>query len=118
MQITGKTSRGELVLKYELIGDDILVTLTGGNAHIGAVSVGHFDHSGGHASSSVITLPSHRDDEIALKAARNISSYLHRNCTFIVGINFKDITTEEIEEIIDRSDRLTEELIDSLRGKL
>ncbi|MGM0771740.1 MAG: hypothetical protein ACQESU_09070 [Halobacteriota archaeon] len=110
-----QTSRGELILEHRIIGEDLLVTLTGGKGHIGAVAVGYYDRIPGHASSSVITLPSHRDDAIALDAARLISSITHSTTVFTAGIHFENITAEEIKEILSASNELINGFIVALK---
>ncbi|SES63657.1 hypothetical protein SAMN04488587_0229 [Methanococcoides vulcani] len=112
-----QTSRGELLLEHRIIGEDLVITLTGGKGHIGAVAVGYYDRVPGHASSSVITLPSHRDDAIALDAARRISSVTHSTTVVTVGINFENITVEEIEEVLSASNELIDEFMGSLKEK-
>ncbi|MCD4821129.1 MAG: hypothetical protein K8R11_03460 [Methanococcoides sp.] len=113
--ITKLTSRGELVLEHRNLGDDIIVTLTGGDGHVGAVAVGYYDNTHGHASSSVITLPSHRDDAIALDAARKITSATHNTTILTAGIHFPDITEKEIREVLSKADELINDLITSLK---
>ncbi|WP_135609631.1 hypothetical protein [Methanococcoides sp. AM1] len=110
-----QTSRGELLLEHRIIGKDMMIALTGGKGHIGAVAVGYYDRIPGHASSSVITLPSHRDDAIALDAARRISSVTHTTTVVTVGINFENITVEEIEEVLSASNELINEFMESLK---
>jgi hypothetical protein len=114
-EIRKQTTRGDLVLEHRIIGEDLVVTLTGGKAHVGAVAVGYYDRIPGHASSSVITLPSHRDDAIALDAARLISSVTHSTTVFTSGIHFENITVEEIEEVLAASNELINEFIGSLK---
>ena len=113
--ITKRTSRGELVLEHRNLEDDIIVTLTGGDGHIGAVAVWYYDNTQGHASSSVITLPSHRDDAIALDAARKITSATHNTTVFTAGIHFQNITDKEIREVLSKADELINDLITSLK---
>ncbi|NYT19557.1 MAG: hypothetical protein GKC08_04615 [Methanosarcinales archaeon] len=112
-----QTSRGELVLESKIVEEDLVITLTGGKGHIGAVAVGYYDRIPGHASSSVITLPSHRDDAIALDAARRISSVTHSTTVFTAGIHFENITAEEIEEVLSASNKLIDEFIRSMKEK-
>lgn len=114
-EMTKRTSRGELVLDHRIIGEDLVVTLTGGKGHVGAVAVGYYDRIPGHASSSVITLPSHRDDAIALDAARLISSVTHSTTVFTAGIHFENITDEEIKEVLSASNELINHFIGSLK---
>jgi hypothetical protein len=110
--------RTELVLEWSEIGNDLVVTLEGGRKHVGAVAVGHYDKKSGDASSSVITLPGHRDDEIALYGARRVSACTKTATVFIVGIHLDDITVDEITEIVDFSKQMINRLIESLKERV
>lgn len=116
--IKQNVSRTELVLEWSEIGNDLVITLAGGRRHVGAVAVGQYDEKSGHASASVITLPGHRDDEIALYGARRISACTKTATVFIVGIHLDDITANEITEIVDLSKRMINRLIDSLKERV
>nr|WP_269848785.1 hypothetical protein [Methanosarcina horonobensis] len=67
-KITKKISRTEITLEVKKLGEDYLLTLTGGKEHVGAVAVGVFDEKSGRASSSVLTLPGHRKNSLLLTA--------------------------------------------------
>ncbi|MDD2439158.1 MAG: hypothetical protein PHD41_02900 [Methanosarcinaceae archaeon] len=101
-----ESGRIELVLETKKIGEDYILTLTGGKKHAGAVAVGFFDEKTKLASSSVLTLPGHREDQIALKGARIISKTTRKTTVFVVGIHFEDISSEEIEEIVQGSEKI------------
>jgi hypothetical protein len=83
-------------------------------AHVGAVAVGNFDSISGRASSSVITAPGHREDELALRGARDLSEASRSTTVFIVGIHLDSITKKEIGEIVS----VSKEMIDELSGIL
>jgi len=104
-----------LLLEWEKIGEDYIVRLTGGRAHAGAVGVGNFDIISGRASSSVITTPGHREDELALLGARKLSESGHSTTVFIVGIHADNINKEEIKEIVSVSKEMIDELSVILR---
>ncbi len=104
-----------LLLEWEKIGSDYIVRLTGGRAHVGAVGVGNFDSLSGRASSSVITTPGHREDELALLGARKLSESGHLTIVFIVGIHADNINKEEIKEIVSVSKEMIDELSVILR---
>lgn len=108
----GRTS---LLLEWERISDDLSVKLTGGASHVGAVAVGIFDRVSGRASASVITVPGHREDELALLGARKLSEASRSATVFIAGIHVDDITKGEIEEIVSVSEGMIEELSGILR---
>lgn len=95
----------ELIAQW--VGHDLLVKITGGEAHIGAVGVGC--PMGVRASASVMSLPEHRDDRMAHKAAERISAVYGCNCAVIAGVHYDDITLDEIKETL----RLYEEVLEA-----
>ena len=113
-QIERVSGRIVLLLEWEKLGNDYSARLTGGMAHVGAVAVGNFDSISGRASSSVITAPGHREDELALRGARDLSEASRSTTVFIVGIHLDSITKKEIGEIVS----VSKEMIDELSGIL
>jgi hypothetical protein len=113
-QIERISGRIVLLLEWEKLGSDYRAQLTGGMAHVGAVALGSFDSISGRASSSVITAPGHREDELALRGARDLSEASRSTTVFIVGIHLDSITKKEIEEIVS----VSKEMIDELSGIL
>ena len=112
--IKQNVGRAELVLDQKQVGNDHILTLTGGEGHVGAVAVGLFDEKSARASASVITLPGHRDEGIALDGARRVSAVTKAATVFIVGIHLDNITKGEIDKIIVASKQMTDKFIDSL----
>ena len=104
----------QLNLEWKHIGEDIVITLTGGDEHIGAVAAGSFDRASARAYSSVITLPGHREDELALYGARLFSAASSSTTVFIVGIHLDNITNDGIQEIV----RISKEMIGELSAIL
>jgi len=112
--ITQNVGRAELVLNHKQVGGDHVITLTGGKEHVGAVAVGLFDEKSSRVSASVIRLPGHRDEDIALDSARRVSAVTKAATVFIVGIHLDNITKDEIDKIIVVSKQITDKFIDSL----
>ena len=112
--IKQNVGRTELILEHKHVGNDHVITLTGGEEHVGAVAIGLFDKKSGRASASVISLPGHRDDGIALDSARRVSEVTKAATVFIVGIHLDNITKDEIDKIIVVSRQMTDQFIDSL----
>ena len=112
--IKQNVGRIELILDQKQVGNDNVITLTGGEEHVGAVAVGVFDEKSGSTSASVITSPGHREDVIALESARRISEVTKTATVFIVGIHLDNITKDEIDKIIVASKQMTDKFIDSL----
>ncbi|WP_406660007.1 hypothetical protein V7O66_09155 [Methanolobus sp. ZRKC3] len=100
----------QLILEWKKIGDDIVVTLTGGDEHVGAVATGSFDKKSGRSYASVLSLPGHREDEIALNGAKMFSAASRSTTVFIVGIHLDNITKKEIMDIVKVSKEMVGEL--------
>ena len=112
--IKQNVGRIKLILDHKQIGDDHVLTLAGGEEHVGATAIGVFDEKSGRVSASVISLPGHRDDIIALYGARRVSEVTKATTVFIVGIHLDSITKDEIDKIIVASKHMTNIFIDSL----
>jgi len=108
------SGRLSLELRAERIGKDLLVLLTGGEAHIGAVGVGC--PMGERATASVITLPGHRDDRMAQVAAERISAELGCGCTVVAGVHYDHITPEEIQASLGLFQEALGEFLRAMKG--
>jgi hypothetical protein len=104
-QGTGKTA-----LNYELtaVGKDILILLTGGDAHIGCTAIG----DDGRLSS--YTPQSHKDDALAIPLAKKVSETFHCVCTVVAGFHLDEITREEIAEVIKNADSGMMQVLETL----
>ena len=110
---TRKVGSVEIVLEAKKLGEDYLLTLTGGKEHAGAVAVGLFDEKSRRASSSVITLPGHREEQLALDSARRISRATGKTSVFVAGIHVDNISQEEIGEIVSAAEEMVGSFIAS-----
>lgn len=98
-------------------GNDLNVTIGGGEKyHIGAVSlaVPRYEYKNKEkrtASTSVLCVYGHREDELCYKAAKYIATSL--DCTVIVsmGIHIDEIKHDEFTEIIDNVNRLLDLIV-------
>jgi len=110
-----RTSQGcgrtRVYLQANYIGESLAVYIYNENAHLGAVAVGEYDHEAGRASSSVITLRGHRDDEVAKKQAHIIARHTRQPVCVIAGIHLDDITKEEITATLDEVDKMVAKLL-------
>jgi hypothetical protein len=111
-QFSNSSGRIAVSLKAVDIGNDLLVTITGGKAHIGAAAVGIKVE--GVATSSVITVPAHREDRVVKDAAEKLAKKLDKTVVVVSGIHYDNITKEEIAETLS----LCIELVDALAGEL
>jgi hypothetical protein len=110
--LSNSSGRLSVSLRAVDIGDDLLVTIIGGRAHVGAVAVGVT--CGGLATSSVMTVPAHREDRVVKDAAEKLAKVLDRSVVVVAGIHYDDMTNEEIAKTL----RLCGELVDALVGEL
>lgn len=110
-KITRTAGRINLLLEAKKIGDDFLLILSGGKEHVGAIAVGIFDEKSQRASSSVLCLPGHREEQVALQGARLVSKATHRTVVFIVGIHLDSINLDEIEKINSMSGEMIKSFI-------
>jgi hypothetical protein len=115
IEIKKEVGRVQLLLKGESVDKDMFFVLSGGREHIGAVAMGIYDKESCRASSSVISVPGHREDEIALRGARKVSAVTQSTTVFMVGIHVDTITVDEIQTIVKASEKMIDELIDIIR---
>jgi hypothetical protein len=101
----------EVTLEAKKIGEDYLLILTGGEKHVGAVAVGLFEEKSQRASSSVITMPGHREEYLALQGARQVSRATKKTSVFVVGIHQDNISLEEIRDIVSATEEMVESFI-------
>ncbi len=106
-----RKSSGSILLELEAteIGRDLLVLITGGESHLGAVAVGGFAT---RSFVSVITVPGHKDDCIATKAASRIADQLQRSCAVLVGIHLTEPSKEQIRNVVEDALSLVDEMIE------
>jgi hypothetical protein len=110
--LTRSVGSTDLRVDVTQLGRDLLVTLVGGDDHVGAVALGGF-HKRSYAS--VITVPDHRDDVIAKEAASLISKELKCSCVVIVGIHVSNASEKQVSQIVEASFTLVNELIEALK---
>ena len=121
-EINAEQGRIKISMKALLLGDDLCVVISGGDRpHIGAVTMStpraSLSGSGSSASTSVITMPGHKDDESARMVSHSLSSRLYKNVVVTCGIHVDDITAEEINSTTIMLKELTEALINELAKK-
>ncbi len=100
------------------IGKDILIVVTGGESHIGAVGVtiptdsivtGNLT-----AYTSTITLPSHKEDIIVKLIGEKVSKKTGKNVVVVAGIHFDNLNQDKIEKIVENCRELSDKIIKKL----
>ena len=86
-----------ITLKHLFLGNDLLVIITGGDAHIGGVSLIENDIL------STISKQNHKDTVISKIVASIIFNDLKKDVLVICGIHIDDITKDEIDILINNT---------------
>ncbi len=101
--------RGRVRLKLVCLplGKDLCVTLSGGDReHVGAVALAQADGSLG-----ALTVPGHREEELARKLAERVSRHAQATVCVACGIHLERIQPSEIADVLALADQLTDDLI-------
>ena len=101
------------------MGQDLLVVLRGGVAHIGAVGLAQprpslADPGRVSATSSVFTFLGHKEDSIAKYMAEELARELNRKTVVVAGAHWDGITEQEIGTVIGICHRLMGRIIEEV----
>lgn len=116
--LTIEKGRIKINMKALKVGEDLCVIISGGDSpHIGCVTLSVprpslADKNAISATTSILNLVGHKDDEAAKYVSHTLSSRLNRNVVVTCGIHVDNITAEEIDVTIRTLKELTEELIE------
>ncbi|MDR3320476.1 MAG: hypothetical protein LBS77_06145 [Desulfovibrio sp.] len=112
IRLTARAGRIALDARVIRAGADIQCVLTGGGGHIGAVALAQPSPAG--VQSLILSLPGHREDELALRMALVMAKTLNHAICVSAGIHFDNITREEIAAVLRLTDELTERCLKSI----
>lgn len=107
-----ETAKGRLCLRLTCLpmGEDLCVTLTGGDReHLGAVALARPG-----TAPEILAVPGHREADLASGIAFHLASRAERAVCVACGIHLDRITPAEIQDVLDLSRQLAEELIGCL----
>ena len=94
---------------YSLLGtiifldnDDVVVLITGGRDHIGAVGLAVprpslFDKNGVSATSSILTMLGHKEDELVKYVSEKLAADTERNIIVIAGVHYDDLPLADLK---------------------
>lgn len=109
------TGRSRVRLEWRFSGEDILVSVTGGEApHIGAAALAWQEE--GRVEVSPLSVPGHRESELACSCAGAVCRALGRTALVSCGIHIDRAERWEIQRLCDHAALLTERLADRLRA--
>ena len=92
-------------LVYLLIGEDILILITGGKEHIGGVSLVE------NNSFSNMYKKNHKDNVISDMVAPFIYDSLKKDILVICGIHIDDATPDDIDTLINNAKECAEKFL-------
>ena len=127
-EISNNEGMFHLQSSLTLLGNDLLVIVSGLGDHIGSITLAqpytaplnpnmtakHIVKEGKErVSSSISTLTQfhHRDDQLLSEFARNLSQQLNRVVTVVGGIHVNNISKDDIKEISSMLATLEEKII-------
>lgn len=79
------------------MGRDLLIMITGGDAHIGAASTAYYEADKIKAQTSIV--PGHKEHTLSEDMAIQAASSLKRTVTVVMGIHYDNLTKAEIIDI-------------------
>ena len=95
---------------------DIIVIVTGGRDHIGAVGLAVprpslLDQDKLSATSSILTQPGHKEDILVKDISENLAAGTNRNTVVIAGVHYDNLATDDLKTLHDLWVTLTEKII-------
>ena len=98
--VTEGRDRTEIRLELRPVGRDLLLLITGGEAHVGAAAIAAPGADPGEGEVHVAVLPPHKEGPLARECAALLSEAAGCTVCAVGGIHQDDITREEIAEIL------------------
>lgn len=117
--VTLTASRGRVALRMTCVamGRDLAVSLAGGDReHIGAVALGLPRPKGDGATTSVLAVLGHREDDLARNLATRLASRLGVAVCVACGIHVDGISREELAAVLELSAELADRLVSQVEG--
>lgn len=111
----------DVKLNAAFLGKDLLVWLTGGAAHIGAVAVAvprpSLNENGGiSADVSVIATGGHKEDMLARKIALALAGKLNVKVSVVAGMHWNNVTEEQLMVAQALSAKLAKGLLEQIEA--
>jgi len=102
--------------------DGLIVSITGGEkSHVGAVAVGLPRPSLERpsklsATTSVLTLFGHKDDELAKPAAEKLAKELNQTVVVVAGVHVEEARLDDIRKLVHNSMQVVDVFLEKLRN--
>lgn len=98
-------------IKLEAIpmGRDLLLTIGGGEVHIGAASTAYAAEEGIAVQTSAV--PGHKEHTLSEDFARRAAAALNRTVTVVMGIHYDHLSKEEIVAVSQKASALLDDYL-------
>ncbi len=114
IKLNRKNGRIDINLIAIEIGKDLCIILTGGEEHIGSITVG----TAANKSKNII-IEGHKEHVLTRKIGEILTQQNYwGNFVICCGIHFDDITIDEIEDVMSLSCDMIEEMITKQKERL
>ena len=120
--VSAGRGRFRLTALVAAAGNDLVVSIIGGDRpHVGAVAAAYctpaaWNEKRPAVSASVITLPGHREDEIARIAALKLAKRFGVNVAVSAGMHWNVISGQGIAAVLKNADLLSGRIISVLES--
>ncbi|MBP1903915.1 hypothetical protein J2Z32_000532 [Paenibacillus turicensis] len=100
-------------IKLEVIeaGRDVLLLITGGEAHIGATSTAYWHD--GQCQVETIAIPHHKEHTLTESIAERAANQLQCTVSVVMGIHYDNLNKAQILQISDRVEELFQQFLQS-----
>ena len=104
----------------ERMGNDYLLSIRGGEAHIGAVAMAQPRDSlripgNRSATASVFCYVGHKEDQIVKEVSERLASELDAKVVVAAGLHWDDLTPVGVKQVIDNVDDLIGKIIQAVK---
>ena len=108
--------RGRTSVRLELVaqGRDLVLLVSGGEAHVGAVAVCGAPQDGVPAEPVLTIVPGHKEGPLARDCALKLAAAAGCTCCAVVGIHQDQAKPEEIAAIVEHVRQGVDELVRGL----
>ncbi|MEX2415556.1 MAG: hypothetical protein WD424_05380 [Paenibacillaceae bacterium] len=106
----------KIEIRSHSMGLDIVFMVTGGTAHIGAMATAYVTEDR-TVRTEVLSLPGHREGELAAELAQMASLALERTVAVLVGIHLHQPTKQDIETIVVEANRQMRHVLDQWKDR-
>lgn len=119
IEVVDRNSGRSLTARVCALGDDVVVAVGGGDRpHVGcvvlAVPIPGRGPTGYSPSTSVLTIPPHKEEPIARVVAERVCSRLGRVAVVTAGVHEDGIERDGIETYLRLGEELAEAVVDDL----